>query len=52
MASSTQWTMNLSKLWEIIKDREVWGAAVHEVVKSGTQLSDWTTTVAEANTSS
>ena len=40
MASPTQWTMNLSKFQEIVKDREVWGAADHKVVKIGTQLSD------------
>ena len=34
--------MNLSKLWEIVKDREVWSAAVYGVTKSRTQLSDWT----------
>ena len=28
--------MNLSKLWEIVKDREAWYAAVHEVTKSQT----------------
>ena len=28
--------MNLSKLWEIVKDREAWRAAVHEVAKSWT----------------
>ena len=28
--------MNLSKLWEIAKDREAWGAAVHGAAKSGT----------------
>ena len=32
--------MNLRKLWEIVKDREDWHAAVHEVTKSWTQLSD------------
>ena len=32
--------MNLSKLWEMLKDREDWHAAVHEVTKSLTQLSD------------
>ena len=35
--------MNLSKLQEMMKDREAWHAAVHEVAKSQTQLSDWTT---------
>ena len=32
--------MSLSKLREIVKDREAWGAAVHEVTKSQTLLSD------------
>jgi hypothetical protein len=32
--------MNLSKLWEIVKDRGTWYAAVHEVTKSRTQLTD------------
>ena len=30
----------LSKLWETVKDREAWYAAVHRVSKSGTRLSD------------
>ena len=32
--------MSLSKLWKIMKDREVWRAAVHGVTKSQTWLSD------------
>ena len=32
--------MSLSKLQEMVKDREVWHVAVHEVAKSWTQLSD------------
>ena len=35
--------MNLSKLWEIVKDREAWRVAVHGLTKSQTWLSDWTT---------
>ena len=34
--------LSWSKLREIVKDREAWCAAVHEVTKSWTQLSDWT----------
>ena len=34
--------MCLSKLWKLVKGREIWHAAVHGVTKSWTQLSGWT----------
>ena len=32
--------VNLSKLWEILKDREAWGVAVHGLTKSWTSFGD------------
>ena len=32
--------MNLGRLWEMVRDREAWSAAVHGVAKSWTQLSN------------
>ena len=40
--------MSLSQLREMVKDREVWRAAVHEVAKSRTRPSDGTTTATVA----
>ena len=37
--------INLSKPWEMVKDREAWRAAAHGVLKSWTQLSYRTTTI-------
>ena len=35
--------MSVSELWEVVKDRGAWCAAVHGVAKSQTWLSNWTT---------
>ena len=41
--------MSLRKLWEIVKDRDVWHVAVHGVDKNQTWLSNWTTTTCKKN---
>ena len=44
--------MSLSKIWEMVKDREAWRAAVHRVPKSRTWRNNWTTVVSQACTHS
>ena len=42
--------MSLSKLWDLVMDREAWCAAIHGVTKSQTQLSDSTELIHRAKT--
>ena len=39
-STSDAMNMNLGKLWEMVRDREAWHAAVHGVTKSKTRLGD------------
>ena len=43
MVLPTQWTLSLSKLWEVVRDSGVWHAAVHGATMSWTRFGDSTT---------
>ena len=45
MASLASLDMSLSKVWELLKDREAWCVVVHGVTRSRTPPSDWKTTI-------
>ena len=40
-------SMNLGKLWEMVRNREAWHAAIHGVTKSGTQITDCRTKISQ-----
>ena len=43
-STTSSTAMSLSKLWDIVKDREAWHAVVHGIAKSQTWFSNWATT--------
>ena len=43
-STTNSMAVNWNRLWELVKDKRAWHAAVHEVVKSQTQLGNWATT--------
>ena len=49
VTTTNSMAMNLSKLWEIVEDKEACHPTVYKVAKSQTQLSNWTATTAESS---